>query len=789
MLSVRTFRWLLPALVLGVVIALAVSPGATPAVEAHALLVRADPPENAQLREPPAQITLYFSEPLEQQYSRVSVVNQDGENVDERFEFLAEDDAAMRVFLLPIEPGFLSVEWATVSKVDGHRIDGSFPLTILNADGSLPAGQPPAASSSTAGDEPDPLRVLDKWVLLLAGSVLIGALAFVAYVTPRGVPAGVPSDGFRRAVGLWSGGAVVVLMLGGLAELALQALDIDTSVSNVLSTQWGERWLYRNLLLLPVAGLVVALAAGLTNRRLIAGLALADVAGYLVLTSSVSHAGAGGGSAWAIAADFVHLLTASMWIGMVIILALVFRWTYANLDSGQRYPVLSSALQRFSVVAAISVALLLFTGTVSAVIEVGRVGDLFDTDYGIALTLKLVLLLPLLAIAGYNAYLLRPDFVEANDTTANLRDRQSLLQDLERQLARRIRYEAAVAVVVLAVVSLLVQLTPTRGRLEPPDQGAGEYVENVDLGDLQVTFRITPNEPGFNTFEVYLAGEVYLEDGSDAVEGLRLEFTDPNGFASESRLILDPSNPPTFYLGEGPFLPEAGVWNIVLNIRRSAGLDLRPVFTVDVEDTAPVATGSRTGGSFDSPVDFNPGSVTLLALSALLSVAVIGGSLPRTGRPEGYLGWLAAEAAYRFAPVNVRPVWALGGLIAFGIALGLIVGNHLDEPLSPDEASRENPIEATQESIARGAMLFSQNCTICHGETGRGDGPAAPSLSLQPANLYDHIPIHPDVFFFGVISKGLGGVMPAFEGQLSEEDRWNILNYLRATFTAQPTNR
>ena len=45
---------------------------------------------------------------------------------------------------------------------------------------------------------------------------------------------------------------------------------------------------------------------------------------------------------------------------------------------------------------------------------------------------------------------------------------------------------------------------------------------------------------------------------------------------------------------------------------------------------------------------------------------------------------------------------------------------------------------------------------------------------------------HLDTFFFNVISKGLSGIMPAFEGQISEEDRWNILNYLRATFSATP---
>jgi mono/diheme cytochrome c family protein len=78
---------------------------------------------------------------------------------------------------------------------------------------------------------------------------------------------------------------------------------------------------------------------------------------------------------------------------------------------------------------------------------------------------------------------------------------------------------------------------------------------------------------------------------------------------------------------------------------------------------------------------------------------------------------------------------------------------------------------------------------MCHGESGRGDGPLAPSLSIKPANLYDHIPYHPDQFFFNVIANGVGGVMPSFKDSLSEEDRWHILNYLRATFTAEPPSQ
>jgi mono/diheme cytochrome c family protein len=291
-----------------------------------------------------------------------------------------------------------------------------------------------------------------------------------------------------------------------------------------------------------------------------------------------------------------------------------------------------------------------------------------------------------------------------------------------------------------------------------------------------VTLRVDPNEPGPNTFEVYLAG------ATDNVEQLRLEFVQPGGFGSINRLPMEASNPPTFYVGQGPFLTEPGPWTITLNIRRNAGFDLRLDFEDDVESVAPVTPGARIGGSFDSPIDFTLGVTLLLAVAAAGTALLVAGSLPRAGYPDGYLAWAVEEATYRLPVTQMRPLISLGLLIAVGIVLGYIVGTHTDAPLSPDEAAASNPIEATQASIDRGRMLFMSNCALCHGETGRGDGPQASSLPIPPANLYDHIPFHPDQFFFGVITKGLSGIMPAFEDVIVEEDRWNILNFLRDQF-------
>src|SRR5690348_14149945 len=54
----------------------------------------------------------------------------------------------------------------------------------------------------------------------------------------------------------------------------------------------------------------------------------------------------------------------------------------------------------------------------------------------------------------------------------------------------------------------------------------------------------------------------------------------------------------------------------------------------------------------------------------------------------------------------------------------------------PRAARKENPVPADSKSIAQGKELFTVGCVPCHGPTGRGDGPAAPSLlPLKPGNL------------------------------------------------------
>jgi mono/diheme cytochrome c family protein len=94
-------------------------------------------------------------------------------------------------------------------------------------------------------------------------------------------------------------------------------------------------------------------------------------------------------------------------------------------------------------------------------------------------------------------------------------------------------------------------------------------------------------------------------------------------------------------------------------------------------------------------------------------------------------------------------------------------------------------VKPTQESVAAGATLFQQNCVVCHGAEGRGDGPGAAQLNPPPADFRLHMPYHTDGQFWGFIANGYPqSAMPAYKGTLSDTDMWNLVNYLRASFSS-----
>jgi mono/diheme cytochrome c family protein len=114
--------------------------------------------------------------------------------------------------------------------------------------------------------------------------------------------------------------------------------------------------------------------------------------------------------------------------------------------------------------------------------------------------------------------------------------------------------------------------------------------------------------------------------------------------------------------------------------------------------------------------------------------------------------------------------------------------NTWDLPADADKT--KNPVEATEESIAKGKELFTTrkgNCIFCHGETGSGNKENLPQLRRVPADLSDQkrMPKLSDGEIFWKITKGIPGIMPSRE-MLTEEERWHLVNYVRTLAKEKP---
>lgn len=96
-----------------------------------------------------------------------------------------------------------------------------------------------------------------------------------------------------------------------------------------------------------------------------------------------------------------------------------------------------------------------------------------------------------------------------------------------------------------------------------------------------------------------------------------------------------------------------------------------------------------------------------------------------------------------------------------------------------------NPVPTSANTLALGARLYGKNCAACHGEAGRGDGPAGRQLRPRPANLQQlaRMPMATDAYLFWKITEGgqtPDSPMPPFGEVLTERERWSIAAYLRS---------
>jgi len=294
---------------------------------------------------------------------------------------------------------------------------------------------------------------------------------------------------------------------------------------------------------------------------------------------------------------------------------------------------------------------------------------------------------------------------------------------LVMRFQRLLSGEITLGLAVLLSVSLLTALPPAQTTL--PTLSASTTAE-----DLSLTLDITPGRVGYNTFT--------LHDLAPAKEVL-LRFTPAAGNLppAEAQLTLQATSA---YTTQGSYLSLPGAWQVQAVVRREGKFDVFANFDINLDQGASTVSWpwSRLVGGF------------LLGAAFACAVGVY---------PLRRVAWVLPVVLF------------VSGLSAFTL-----------QPPTP-RVLPLNPIPPNAQSIARGQALYQANCVPCHGLTGQGDGPVGLTLNPRPADLTRHTApgVHPDGQLYEWISNGFPGssLMPLFDEQLTDDERWHLVNYIR----------
>lgn len=100
-----------------------------------------------------------------------------------------------------------------------------------------------------------------------------------------------------------------------------------------------------------------------------------------------------------------------------------------------------------------------------------------------------------------------------------------------------------------------------------------------------------------------------------------------------------------------------------------------------------------------------------------------------------------------------------------------------------DVSGVKDPWMSSEQMIARGKQVYSQNCAMCHGGEGKGDGPAGMALNPKPRNFVEGKwkKGGTRLGIYDVVANGLPpSSMQGYKKMLVKNDRWALVHFIHS---------
>jgi len=305
-------------------------------------------------------------------------------------------------------------------------------ISLLQAAANA-GGPPPGGESLSLSD------VVLEYLKFAGYFLAIGASAYRYFVLPRFEKGNAAVIGRRTAATLGILG-VFLLIVSALGGIELRALSAHKSFTASLPKAVGRFQFQLIALAFSMAGYTIARRASA-----VVGWPLAAIAILAVVLQPIYTARGFSGRV-----NAVHILAASTWLGTLTVMLFAGIRTLVSAPAGgsSRERAAANIVNAFTPVALTAASVLVITGVTTAWLHVKRLSNLWGTDYGRALIVKLCFVLAVVVMGWWNWKRVKPSLTGGEESVARLN--------------RSATTEVVLGAIVLAVTAVLVSLPSPR---------------------------------------------------------------------------------------------------------------------------------------------------------------------------------------------------------------------------------------------------------------------------------------------------------------------------------------
>lgn len=627
--------WLYAPVIVAVVALLTTG---APQAFAHPYLTDSNPRPFSSVSSAPGVVTVTFSEPIEINYSKISVLGPDGTEVDRNDpKHVDGDTATLQISLQPnLSEGVYTVSTTVLSAVDGHVVPYAFTFGVGVA--------PPGGSDGGTGQPTEilsPEESASRFPGMVGQIVVVGAafgslwlwkpLERVPWLANAIATRRLEID--RKMIKLVIIGTGLVIA-SNVAMISVQAYEIGAGLGDAISTSFGGIWMIRMIessILMMIAVFVqrkIAKEGTIPSRAEIIAILVMGLA-VLVTSGLISH-GAATGQTTAIFLDFFHNAAASIWIGGIVLMGFVVVPRLLALSDERAGPAaISILIPRFSTVVVVVLGLAVITGPLLLFMLESNLSLTLASTYGRILAIKLALAGVMVGMGAYSQLVVQKKAVAA------MIGMQSIRHTGIGKFVRTLKAEAGVGVALLLMVSLMANGALPEGEFpqfarddpqaafaeKPGDRG---YVQTLYTSTGRVDLAVKPFAVGQNTFTI----SFFEPDGrpADGVESASLSMTN-------IERGIGPIPVETTKKSEGVYTAEAafgiaGTWDVVVEGVRPESTNI--VASLDLDVGPAVSTMSFDLTEYEIP---ESSSLPLFpVLDRERNSIWVGDSRPQTGR-------------------------------------------------------------------------------------------------------------------------------------------------------------